>query len=218
MKRTFLLFIVIIGLAAPRLGAHRLDEYLQATRVSLQRQRVNLEIDLTPGVSVARQVTTWIDTDGNGNISTSESAAYGRRLLASVALTIDGRAVSLDLDGVDAATVADMAAGIGTLRVRASGVVRSGGVGRHELVVINSHHPEASVYLANALVPADPGIQILDQRRTVDQHSFTILYEAGLPVLWTRVCWGLSALGLIFVTAATRRGLGHSRRSSSRPN
>ena len=30
-------------------GAHRLDEYLQATRVGIERDRVSIDIDLTPG-------------------------------------------------------------------------------------------------------------------------------------------------------------------------
>jgi hypothetical protein len=214
MRHSWLLAIVIVLLGAPQLGAHRLDEYLQATRVGIERGRVSLEIDLTPGVSVARQVTTWIDTDRNGTISSSESVAYARQVLASLALTLDGRAVSLDLDGVDAATVADMAAGTGTFRVRASGVGPAGPRGRHQLTVINSHHPETSVYLANALIPSDTRIQIVEQRRAVDQHSFTIAYDVSLPALWMRIVWGLSAAGLLLVMAASRLGLIHSRAQS----
>ncbi|HSV15655.1 MAG TPA: hypothetical protein VLI90_15445, partial [Tepidisphaeraceae bacterium] len=75
MKHTWLLAIAIVMLTPPGVGAHRLDEYLQATRVGIERERVSLEMDLTPGVSVARQVTAWIDSDGNRVISTPESLA-----------------------------------------------------------------------------------------------------------------------------------------------
>ena len=34
-------------------GAHRLDEYLQTTRVAIDIDRVGLDIDLTPGTSMA---------------------------------------------------------------------------------------------------------------------------------------------------------------------
>ena len=34
-------------------AAHRLDEYLQATRLSLARNQITLEIDLTPGANIA---------------------------------------------------------------------------------------------------------------------------------------------------------------------
>ena len=36
--------------------AHRLDEYLQATRISVATNRIDLSIDLTPGVAVAAAV------------------------------------------------------------------------------------------------------------------------------------------------------------------
>jgi hypothetical protein len=218
MKHASLLAIVITILAPSALGAHRLDEYLQATRVGIERQRVSLEIDLTAGVSVARQVTAWIDSDGNRVISLPESLAYGRRVLDALSLTLDGRAVSLELGDVEAPSVADIDAGTGTLRLRASAVLSSMRTGRHELTLVNSHHPETSVYLANALVPSDPAIEVVDQRRTVDQHSFTIAYDVGMPASWTRAAWGLSALGLVLVTAASRRGLGRSRIYRSRPN
>jgi hypothetical protein len=218
MKHVSLLAIVIVMLTPPGVGAHRLDEYLQATRIGIERQRVSLEIDLTPGVSVARQVTEWIDSDGNRVISLPESLAYGRRVLDALSLTVDGRAVSLALGGVEAPSVADIDAGTGTLRLRASAVIPSMRTGRHELTLINAHHPETSVYLANALVPSDTAIQVLDQRRSVDQHSLTIGYAVGMPASWRRTAWGLTALGLMLGAAATRRGLGHSRIYRSRPN
>jgi hypothetical protein len=205
-------------LTPPGVGAHRLDEYLQATRVGIERYRVSLEIDLTPGVSVGRQVTSWIDSDGNRVISLPESLEYGRQVLDALSLTVDGRAVSLELGKVEAPSVADIETGTGTLRLRASATIPSARTGRHELTVINSHHPETSVYLANALVPSDTSIQVLDQRRSVDQHSLTMAYDVGMPASWTRAAWGLSALGLIVVTAATRRGLGRSGIHRRRPN
>ena len=97
MKHALLIVIVTVALTPSHLSAHRLDEYLQATRVGIERERVSLEIDLTPGVSVARQVTAWIDSDGNRVISLPESLAYGRRVLDALSLTVDGRAVSLAL-------------------------------------------------------------------------------------------------------------------------
>jgi hypothetical protein len=218
MKHALLIVIVTVALTPSHLSAHRLDEYLQATRVGIERERVSLEIDLTPGVSVARQVTAWIDSDGNRVISLPESLAYGRRVLDALSLTVDGRAVSLALGNVEAPSVADIEAGTGTLRLRASAMVPSVRTGRHELTLINSHQPEISVYLVNALVPSDTSIRVLDQRRAVDQHSFTMVYDVGMPASWSRAAWGLSALGLMFVTAATRRGLGRSRIYRSRPN
>ena len=44
------LIAAIVALAAP-LGAHRLDEYLEATIVSIDRQHVDVQMTLTPGVA-----------------------------------------------------------------------------------------------------------------------------------------------------------------------
>ena len=81
---------VCLGLAAP-LRAHRLDEYLQAARISVAADRVTLELDLTPGVAIAPAVLAMIDTDRNGELSPAESDAYARSVIDGVALKVDGR-------------------------------------------------------------------------------------------------------------------------------
>ena len=46
--------------------AHRLDEYLQATRISITTNRIDLTFELTPGVAIAAQVLELIDSDRDG--------------------------------------------------------------------------------------------------------------------------------------------------------
>src|SRR4051812_45984017 len=55
--------LAAIALAAGgnRLSAHRLDEYLQAARLGIGTERVELELDLTPGSSVANVIIAGID-------------------------------------------------------------------------------------------------------------------------------------------------------------
>src|SRR5262245_65012781 len=48
------------------LSAHRRDELLQAARIAVGPERVDLELDLTPGIDVADGVIADIDRDGNG--------------------------------------------------------------------------------------------------------------------------------------------------------
>jgi hypothetical protein len=108
-----------------------------------------------------------------------------------------------------AATVGEMAMGVGTLRVRASAGIPSRASGRHQLTIVNTHHPESSVYLANALVPSDKGIKILAQRRSPDQHSLAIEYEVGLSAFWARISWLGAAATLLGATFWGRRRLGH---------
>src|SRR5262244_1835242 len=79
---------------AEQVSAHRLDEYLQATRVSVERNRIVLEIDLTPGVSVAPLVFSFIDKNDDGGISKPEAEVYGQQVLNSISLSLDGAALS----------------------------------------------------------------------------------------------------------------------------
>jgi hypothetical protein len=82
MKRGLLVIFAALSiwLGCPgTAGAHRLDEYLQATRLSLDLDRVGVEIDLTAGVSLAAQIFASIDTDRDGRISIAEGEAYARR-------------------------------------------------------------------------------------------------------------------------------------------
>ena len=44
---------------------HRLDEYLQAARIDLQRAAVCVTLELTPGAAVAESVIRTIDRDGD---------------------------------------------------------------------------------------------------------------------------------------------------------
>jgi hypothetical protein len=214
-KRALLLVLLILPVIPAPAGAHRLDEYLQATRVGIERDRVNVDIDLTPGVSIAGQVMAWLDLNGDGEISSTESIAYGRQVLASLAMSVDGEPVRLSGLDAQAPAIAEMAMGLGTIRVRASGISSSRS-GRHQLTIINTHHPESSVYLANALVPSDKGIEILGQHRSADQHSLTIEYEIGMSAFRARIAWLGVVVTLVSTTFWARRRLGHfSQRQTS---
>jgi len=213
-----MLFALVVLLLLPATaGAHRLDEYLQATRVGIERDLVNVDIDLTPGVSIARQVAGWIDTNGDGEISSTESLAYGRQMLGSLAISVDGTAVTLNLRDTQAPTIGEMAQGVGTLRMRASAAIPASATGRHQLTIVNSHHPESSVYLANALVPSDKGIEILGQRRSHDQQSLTIEYEVGVSPFRARFSWLAAAFAMLGGTLWARRRLGRLTTLQSRP-
>ena len=73
--------------------AHRIDEYLQATILSLETNRVQASMRLIPGMLVASSVIAGIDSDGDGVFSESEERAYAQRVLGDLSITIDGRSV-----------------------------------------------------------------------------------------------------------------------------
>ena len=201
---TVVLLCIVSGRQAPT-GAHRLDEYLQATRLSIGVDRVSLELDLTPGVSVASRVIGWIDTNGDGEISTAENEAYARQILSAVVLSVDGRAVPIALADGRFPEVRDMTAGTGTIRLRAASTWQPASAGRHQIGYVNEHRPEMSVYLVNALVPADPRIRITDQRRDPSQHRLTLDYDVTAHPAWIRASWLLAALAGSGLLAVAKR-------------
>ena len=81
--KPWLLSCWVLLLASDALG-HRLDEYLQATRVLVATNRIDVSIDLTPGVAVAGQVLAVLDTDRDGQLSDDERAAYAKHVLKDI--------------------------------------------------------------------------------------------------------------------------------------
>jgi hypothetical protein len=175
------LVVSIVALGAwlatlPLAHAHRLDEYLQATRLSIDLNRIDVEMDLTAGQAMASQVFFWIDTNRDGEISQTEGETYARQVLGSVALLADGKPVTLTLTEAQFPELREMSLGTGIIRLRAAGRTPAVRAGRHELSFRNNHRPESSVYLVNALVPANPRIQIADQQRDHAQHGLLMSY------------------------------------------
>jgi hypothetical protein len=165
-----------LALVSPA-AAHRLDEYLQATRLAIDIGRVDLEVDLTPGVSVASNVFGWIDTNGDGEISRAEGEVYARDMLRSAVLKADGLAVRMKLEESNFPTFEEMSLGVGTIRLRATAAIPAAAAGRHQISFLNMHRPEWSVYLVNVLVPQNRRLQFGEQRRDVAQHELTLDYK-----------------------------------------
>jgi hypothetical protein len=208
MSRRLLVWFAVLGvwLAAPvPAGAHRLDEYLQATRLSIDVARVRLEIDLTAGVALAQEVFASIDANRDGEISGAEGEAYAREMLRAVVLSVDGRPVPVALNEIHVPPLRDMSVGTGTIQLRATASVGSTAAGRHHLSYSNTHRSESSVYLVNALVPTDPRIEIAGQQRDRAQHGLAFDYTVTADARSTRTWSLLAALAMIGVLGITRR-------------
>jgi hypothetical protein len=171
---------VVLLLAMPRpAAAHRLDEYLQAARVSLAHDRIVLELDLTPGSSIAAAIVTLLDRDADGSISPVEARAYGLDVLSGVSLELDGRPVALTLTRVEVPPIEEMHDGSGVIQVRASGGIDASRATRRLLYFRNDHRPDGSVYLANALLPEGREVTVLSQRRDPRQQQIHVEYAIG---------------------------------------
>jgi hypothetical protein len=198
------MMVAVAGLAAPA-DAHRLDEYLQAARVEIAADAVSIDLDLTPGANIAQQIAGWIDTDRDGRVSADETAAYGRQVLESLDVALDGTAVALQLTEFRAPDPAEMSLGVGPFSLRAAATIQGTAAGRHQLTFVNRHHPEWSLYAANALVPGDRRVQILAQHRPRDQRALTIDYDVAGGTTGLRIAWLIGGLTSVAALAYGRR-------------
>jgi hypothetical protein len=156
--------------------AHRLDEYLQATRLSLALDRVVLKMDLTPGVDVAPLIFALINTNRDGRISEAEGRAYANQVLKETVLEVDGHRQHLDLVSSQFPSFREMSAGTGTIRIEARAVWASA-PGRHLLFYQNNHRPDLGAYLVNALIPASRDIEITTQDRDSRQREIRLGFD-----------------------------------------
>jgi hypothetical protein len=159
--------------------AHRLDEYLQATLVSVATNRIDLSIDLTPGVAVADEVLAVIDQDGDGPTSGDECTAYAQRVLKDIRIGLDGKVLVPSL--VDASFPAphEVKMGLGVIRIKATAPIEQLSAGSHAFSLTNAHLPGISVYLVNALVPKDPAIKITKQTRDESQKGYRLEFRVN---------------------------------------
>lgn len=209
MKRRHLVWSgVVVGcLCAAPADAHRLDEYLQATRIGVSEDRIDLEIDLTAGASIAPQIFALVDADGDGRISGAEGDGYARRVIEAIRLSVDGRPVPITLGSREFPDRETMGLGLGAIRLRATATAPAG-TGRHALVYLNTHAAASSVYLVNALLPSDPRIEISGQQRDVEQRGVTLDYRVAPNTGVLRGGWLAIAAAMMFGVLRRRRG-GH---------
>jgi hypothetical protein len=205
MMKVFLLAIVLLLAIPANSAAHRLDEYLQAARVSLGRDVITLEVDLTPGSNITPAIVPLLDRNGDNTISPGEAKAYAQVVLADLRLELDGRPLALTLRRVEIPSIDEMRDGLGTIQLRADGPIDVLPVGRRELYFRNDHRPAASVYLVNALVPRDPAVVVLSQARDARQRDVHIAYDVG-PHWPSQLLWIIFGVGGLSTLVLLRRG------------
>src|SRR5437879_5677381 len=118
MRRTFEGFVAAgILLCARGAFAHRIDEYLQATLLTIETNRVQASMRLIPGVLVASSVIAGIDSNGDGAFSESEERAHAKRVLGDLSITIDGKNVQPVLASWSFPEPAQMREGLGEIHI-----------------------------------------------------------------------------------------------------
>jgi hypothetical protein len=181
-------------------SAHRLDEYLQATILSVDKDHVQASMRMIPGVAVSASVIAGIDSNGDGILSPAEQRAYAEQVLSDLSLTVDGRSLKPKLVSADFPPIAEMREGLGEIHIEFTADLPHNGPNRR-LTLENHHQNRNSVYLVNCLVPRDPDIQIVAQSRNEQQSFYQLDYvQAGgssVPLLhqwWTNIRGSMNAL------------------------
>jgi hypothetical protein len=167
-------FVVIAVLGYPSF-AHRLDEYLQATIISVEEKQVQLSMRLIPGVAVSNAVLADIDSNGDGVISEAEGRAYAERVLHDLSLSLDGHRLSPRLVSATFPQIEDMTGGVGEIRIELSAELPGGDANR-KLVFENRHHAAISAFLVNCLAPQDARIRVVAQNRNRNQSLYELDY------------------------------------------
>jgi nickel/cobalt transporter (NicO) family protein len=157
---------------------------------------VQLELDLTPGMALAPALLTDIDRNRDGSVSGDEQQTYSRLVIDALELAVDGTRVPLQLATATFPPTDAIGRGEGTVQLRATAMLPPLGDGVHHLTFRNRHHPDRSVYLANALVPESDAVAITAQRRHGDQSALTIDYELRHTPGTSRAAWLLSGIAL----------------------
>jgi len=183
-------------------SAHRRDEYLQATRIAVEPDRVQVELDLTAGISVAEAVIRDIDRDGSGVISGDEARRYATAVVKAVRLDVDRRPLQVELINVTVPELGAIRNGEGVIRLELSARLPALAAGAHQIFFLNAHRADIGVYLANALAPVNPRIAIVAQRRDVAQREITIDYAlTASSVTGARMLLPLGALVVLSLAA-----------------
>ena len=155
--------------------AHQTDEYLQATTISVEKNRIQAHIRLTPGVAVFPAIRASIDTDANGVFSRAEQRFYVGRVLDDVWLTVDAERLPLRLASWKFASVEKMKAGLGSIDIYIEAEVLHSGCNRR-IIFKNHHQSRIAAYQVNCLVPSDPDIQVTAQTRNYQQSLYQLDY------------------------------------------
>jgi hypothetical protein len=202
---------LLLLLGAPA-SAHRLDEYLQATLISLEKDHVQVFMRLIPGVAVSSLVLPSMDTNADGHISDTERTAYAERVLRDVSLSVDGNALTPRLVSMDFPGVEEMKEGLGEIRIEFTADLPNGTPNRR-FVFENHHQDRIAAYLVNCLVPRDPNIRILAQIRNDRQSFYRLDYALAESRLapasskWQSVIRGWT--GAVGFTSLFRLGVRH---------
>lgn len=157
--------------------AHRLDECLHAARIAVGESRIEIELDLTPGIEMADKLLHSIDLDRDGQLSSAEGEAFADLAKNALSLKVGNQPASLAVEVDSFPALEEIKAGTGIIRLIVSAELPAFSAGTHQLLFTHGLKPEQSVYLANALQPLSKRIEIIRQERDASQREFRLVFQ-----------------------------------------
>lgn len=175
--RTLAVVVAAVLAAGAQTSAHRLDELLQAARIGIAEDHVDVELDVTPGVGVSDRMIAEIDRDGDGSFSNDEQRSFVDRVFTQIEMTADGNRLRVTPRSFTFPEAAAFRTGDGVIAIRASAPLPVNTEGAHHLAFDNGYRRDISVYLANALVPETNRVAVTGQERDGVQSRLIITYD-----------------------------------------
>ncbi len=174
--RIVLAFLLCSLIAVKAAFAHRIDEYLQATLLTVEKHRVQASMRLIPGVLVASAMIDGVDTNHDGAFSEEEKRAYAQHVLSDLSIAIDGKPARVELLSWSFPEASQLRDGLGEIHIDYTIGLPAGGMDR-VLTLVNQHHRENSVYLVNVIAPQDDTLRIIGQRRNQQQSAYELDFQ-----------------------------------------
>jgi hypothetical protein len=200
------LALTLTLVAGTGVSTHQRDEYLQAARIALQPDAIDIELDLTPGIAVADAFIAMVDGNRDGVLSADEQQRYANQVLSALVIALDTRPITAQLMSSTFPDPGAVRRGEGSVRLRARAALPRVSTGAHQLLFRNLHLPGVSAYLANALAPESARVAVTGQRRISDQSELTIEYtlRADPAVARAGLVVSLAVAAILIVPAARR--------------
>jgi hypothetical protein len=168
------LFVALLCASLQTAQAHRVDEYLQATFIAVEKEQLRIDLFLTPGLNVLPAVLVEIDTDGDGAFSAAEQQIYARRVLRDLSFTINGAAVSPALKQLEFPTPEQLRDGRGDIHLELVIKLPPVGTADTQLRFENRHESQIAAYQVNCLATRDPAIRLGAPQRDPLQSTLVI--------------------------------------------
>lgn len=156
--------------------AHEVDEYVQSALIALEKDHLDVQIRLVPGVDVFSRVFASIDTNADGILSDAEKHAYARSVLRDLTFDLNGQRAEGEIVSTHFPSVDLLQKGLGEIQLGFRVPVAA--LAAREKFVLENHHQRAiSAYLVNCLKPQDSSLRIVSQRRSADQSRYELEYD-----------------------------------------